>query len=88
MPITPTVTDSSALGCVINTITSDAFLDPISYRNVAQTTFVFWAYADKDVGILASGPTTRARRCGREYDNGRRIEEGLEHHHPQSNRGR
>lgn len=58
MPITPTVSDSSALACVINTISMDSSSDPISCRNVGATTYVFWAYVDKDVDVSASGPAT------------------------------
>jgi hypothetical protein len=58
LPITPTVSDSSALACVINTIGTDASSDPISNRNLSATTYIFWAYSDKNVALTVSGPTT------------------------------
>lgn len=58
MPITPSVSDSSALACVINTISEDVDDDAITCRNMAATTNIFWACSDKNIGVTASGRTT------------------------------
>lgn len=55
IPLTPAISDSSALGCVINTIAVEGFPGSISYRNLEKTTYVFWTYSNKDVNVTASG---------------------------------
>jgi hypothetical protein len=57
MPIAPTVSDSAALGTVINVISKGLSSYAISCRNPAETRFAYWAYSDSDVSLAASGAT-------------------------------